>query len=114
VATARWLATHTPADSLIAVHDIGAVGYFSGRRLLDLAGLITPEVIPIMDDAAALLHFIEAQGAHYVVFFPDWSPAYRRMAQDARLEAVFSSDYAWTRAQGRANMHVYRLRNVPP
>ena len=114
VTIARWLVANTPQDSLIAVHDIGAVGYFAGRRLLDLAGLITPEVIPIMDDEMALLHFIESQGGRYVVFFPDWSPAYRRMAQDARLEAAFSSGYAWTRAQGRENMTVYRLRNKHP
>ncbi len=114
VVTARWLAAHTPEDSLIAVHDIGAVGYFLGRRLLDLAGLITPEVIPIMDDEMALLRFIESRGTRYVVFFPDWSPAYRRMAQDARLEVVFSSGYAWTRAQGRENMRVYRLRSERP
>lgn len=110
VTTAHWLATHTPANSVIAVHDIGAVGYFSGRRLLDLAGLITPEVISIMDDETALLRFIESRGGSYVVFFPDWSPAYQRMAQDARLEPVFSSGYTWTRAQGRENMRVYRLR----
>jgi hypothetical protein len=114
VVTAHWLAAHTPQDSLIAVHDIGAVGYFAGRRLLDLAGLITPEVIPIIDDETALLRLIESRGGSYVVFFPDWSPAYRRMAQDARLEAVFSSGYAWTRAQGRANMTVYRLRPHRP
>ncbi|MGC8879527.1 MAG: hypothetical protein ACP5R2_09905 [Anaerolineae bacterium] len=114
VTIARWLAANTPEDSLIAVHDIGAVGYFAGRRLLDLAGLITPEVIPIMDDEAALLHFIETRDGRYIVFFPDWSPAYRRMAQDARLESVFSSGYTWTRAQGRENMHVYRLRNALP
>jgi hypothetical protein len=114
VVTAHWLAAHTPQDSLIAVHDIGAVGYFAGRRLLDLAGLITPEVIPIMDDEVALLHFIETRGGRYVVFFPDWSPAYQRMAQDARLEVVFSSGYAWTRAQGRENMRVYYLRNALP
>ncbi|MGQ9501730.1 MAG: hypothetical protein ACUVSF_00355 [Anaerolineae bacterium] len=114
VTTAHWLATHTPANSVIAVHDIGAVGYFAGRRLLDLAGLITPEVISIMDDETALLRFIELQGGSYVVFFPDWSPAYQRMAQDARLEPVFASGYTWTRAQGRENMRVYRLRGKIP
>ena len=53
VATARWLAVHTPPDALLAVHDIGAVGYFSERRMVDLAGLISPEIIPIIRDESA-------------------------------------------------------------
>jgi len=114
VATARWLAANTSEESLIAVHDIGAVGYFAERRLIDLAGLITPQIIPIMDDEQALLRFVEAKKCDYIVFFPDWSPAYRRMAQDSRLEQVFSSGHAWTRAQGRENMTVYRLQRRSP
>jgi DNA-binding LacI/PurR family transcriptional regulator len=40
VAVAQWLERNTPPDALIAAHDIGAIGYFTGRPLLDLAGLI--------------------------------------------------------------------------
>jgi arabinofuranosyltransferase len=108
VATARWLSQNTPSDSLVAVHDIGAVGYFADRRLLDLAGLVTPQVIPIITDEAALVAYMRSQGADYVVFFPDWSAAYRRMAHDPHLEMVYSTGFEWTRAQGRANMTVYR------
>ena len=35
---------NTPADSLIALHDIGVVGYSSGRNILDLVGLTNVEV----------------------------------------------------------------------
>jgi len=31
-------------DDLIAAHDIGAIGYFAPRPILDLAGLISPDV----------------------------------------------------------------------
>jgi hypothetical protein len=112
VATAHWLVAHTPAGSLIAVHDIGAVGYFAGRPLLDLAGLVTPQVIPFIDDEAALLDLMETQGADYVVFFPDWSAAYRQMARDPRLELVHTTGYAWTLQAGRANMAVYRFQST--
>src|SRR5690606_13267977 len=39
VASARWIAENIPADELLAIHDIGAVGYFAPRPLLDVAGL---------------------------------------------------------------------------
>jgi hypothetical protein len=110
VATARWLEANTAPDHLIAVHDIGAVGYFTHRPLLDLAGLVTPEIIPFITDEVRLLEFMQAQGADYVIFFPDWSDAYRRMAHDSRLELVHTTGFEWTLRQGRANMSVYRLQ----
>jgi hypothetical protein len=110
VAVARWLEANTPSDALIAVHDIGAVGYLVDRPLLDLAGLITPEIVPFITDEARLLAFMEEKGADYVVFFPDWSPAYARMSQDPRLHPVYRTGYAWTLGQGHANMAVYETR----
>jgi hypothetical protein len=110
VATAHWLEEHTSPGSLIAVHDIGAVGYFTPRPLLDLAGLVTPEVIPFITDETRLIEFMQSRGAEYVVFFPDWSDAYQRMAHDPRLEAIHTTGFAWTLSQGRANMTIYRLQ----
>ena len=37
VATAKWIAANTPDDALIAAHDIGALGYYGQRNVLDLA-----------------------------------------------------------------------------
>jgi hypothetical protein len=110
VAIAHWLGYNTPSDALIAVHDIGAVGYLVDRPLLDLAGLITPEIVPFIADEVRLLTFMEEKGADYVVFFPDWSPTYTRMSHDPRLHPVYSTGYAWTSRQGRANMTVYETR----
>ena len=45
IAMAEWIASHTPEDSVIACHDVGALGYFGNRKLLDLAGIATPEVL---------------------------------------------------------------------
>jgi hypothetical protein len=115
VATAHWLNQNTDPDDRIAVHDIGAVGYWTDRSLLDLAGLITPEVIPFMTDAEHLKTWMLHQGAAYAVFFPDFSPTYAQLAADPALEMVHCTDYAWTRATGHENMCVYRLigRNQP-
>jgi len=109
VAIAHWLNENTAPDDLIAVHDIGAVGYLTNRSLLDLAGLITPEVIPFIADAERLADWMMEQGADLVIFFPDFSPAYVQLAADPRLEVVHCSDYAWTRSQGHDNMCVFRL-----
>ena len=48
VAAAQWIRDNIPPDDLLVVHDIGAVGYFAPRPILDIAGLISPEVVPMM------------------------------------------------------------------
>ncbi|MCW5838402.1 MAG: hypothetical protein KIT29_00675 [Anaerolineales bacterium] len=74
VAAAEWLAANTPASARLAAHDIGALGYFAPRPLLDLAGLVSPEVVPFLRDEARLAQYLDAQRAEYVILFPDWYP----------------------------------------
>src|SRR3990172_6131514 len=72
VTTALWVARNTDPGSLVAAHDIGALGYFGERKLLDLAGLISPEVIPFIRDETKLALYINDRGADYLVTFPGW------------------------------------------
>jgi hypothetical protein len=44
--TGRWLAQNTPPDAVIAAHDVGAIAFYSGRRVVDMLGVVKPEVIP--------------------------------------------------------------------
>jgi arabinofuranosyltransferase len=46
VKAGRWLAAHTPKDAVVATHDIGAIAFYSQRRIVDMMGLVTPEVVP--------------------------------------------------------------------
>ena len=102
VQTAQWLDENTPPDALIAVHDIGAVGYFTRRRLLDLAGLVSPEVIPFIRDEGRLEQFLDEQGATHLVTFPGWYPALVK-----RGSQVYTTEGAFSPELGGENMHVY-------
>ena len=88
VASARWLEANTPPDALVAAHDIGAIGYFTRRPLLDLAGLVSPEVIPVLRDEAALLELMQQRGASYFAAPPGF---YTTLLDPARLERASSS-----------------------
>jgi hypothetical protein len=82
VATAQWVRDNIDADTTIAAHDIGALGYFAPHPLLDLAGLVSPEVVEAdaMKSPEALREFILGSDAEYLVVFPDWNPpSYREM-----------------------------------
>ena len=45
VAWGRWFDRHTPPGAVIATPDIGAIGYHGRRRVVDLAGLVTPAMV---------------------------------------------------------------------
>lgn len=45
----EWFDQHTKPTATIAAPDIGALGYFSERRVVDLAGLVTPAMVPLLE-----------------------------------------------------------------
>ncbi len=103
VETARWVEARTPEDAVIAAHDIGALGYFGRRRLIDLAGLIDPTVVPILRDESALARYLSARGADYLMTFPGWYPQLT-----AGRNPVYRSGGRFSPAAGSENMAVYR------
>ena len=110
VTTARWLAANTPPDALIAAHDIGAIGYFAERPLLDLAGLISPEIVPLLDNETAVAQYVLNSQAEYLITAPGWP--YKSAVNHGPALRVFSSDFDWTRENGLNNTAVYQL-NLP-
>ena len=105
VATARWMRQHLPPDTVVAAHDIGALGYFTNFPLVDLAGLISPQVIPVMNDEAALRAFVDASGAQVLVAFPDW---YATLTEGKRV--LYANPAGWGTRLGGTHMTVYCWR----
>ncbi len=107
VAAAHWIQDNLPPDELLAIHDIGAVGYFAPRRMIDLAGLVSPEVVPFILDEEPLWDWMRRNDARYLMAFPDQVPG--DDTRDSRLCLVFSSGGTTSPAAGGPNMAVYRL-----
>lgn len=93
VAASFWLRDNTPADAIIGAHDIGAVGYFGGRRVRDMAGLVDPEVIPFLTDEARISAWLDSVGVDYVMTFPNFFPEI--VAQHAD-DVIYVSPYDYT------------------
>ncbi len=70
VQTARWVQQNIPPDKLLAVHDIGALGYYVPNPMIDMAGLITPDVVPFIRDSAKLKDYLNLRSADYLIVFP--------------------------------------------
>ncbi len=78
VAIGHWLAENTPQDALIAVDDIGAITFLSERRILDMNGLVSPEMWPAVRQPVGLLRDqlalrqMSLAGVDYLAAFPLW------------------------------------------
>ena len=42
-----WLRENTPAGSSVAMESIGYLAYYSDRRIIDLAGIVSPQILPL-------------------------------------------------------------------
>jgi hypothetical protein len=102
VTTAKWVSSNVPPGSLIAAHDIGALGYFGGHDLVDLAGLISPEVIPFLRDENKITTYLNSRDVKYLVAFPDWYPSLT-----AKMTPIFTTSAPYAPALGEDNMAVY-------
>ncbi len=102
VNTAEWIAANTDTDVIIAAHDIGALGYFSQRKLIDLAGLVSPDVIPFIRDEVRIADYLDKQQVTYLVTFPGWYP----LLLEDRLP-VYQTNAQFSPQQGGENMRVY-------
>jgi hypothetical protein len=93
VAIARWLAPRLPPEAVLAVNDIGALKFLLPNRVVDLAGIATPEIRRRIAAAAAhgvpweraVLAFLGERRPDYLVIFPSWFP---NLARDPRFRPV--------------------------
>ena len=107
VTTARWIHTNTDSNALIAAHDIGALGYFSERQIIDLAGLISPDVIPFIRDERQLAVYLDEKEADYLMTFPDWYPI---LISGSKL--IFQTNGVYSPNLGGENMAVYEWEST--
>lgn len=68
----QWFARHAAPDAIVAAPDIGALGYYGQRRVLDLAGLVTPAMVSVLErmpqeDATARFAFVSFARPEFLV-----------------------------------------------
>ena len=114
VAAAHYIADNIPSEQLLAVHDIGAVGYFAPRPMIDTAGLITPETILFVLDDAGMWTYLREHGAQFLMGLEDQVPKPGDNAPT--LCEVFTTNGQTAVRAGGTNMTIYYLAwdNVCP
>jgi arabinofuranosyltransferase len=87
----KWLKSNSAPDATVAVTDVGAIGYYSDRKILDLGALISPQLIGLLrerefdvEKVASDLSFRRYEKTNYLV---DRSPIRERLMNEERLPA---------------------------
>jgi hypothetical protein len=77
-AMARDLNTIVRPDQVLATHDIGAVGYYAEYHVLDLVGLVNPDVIPF-HKKREVAKYVDSVRPDYLLTFPEWDYFFLRI-----------------------------------
>ena len=80
VAAALWIAEHLPAGARLATQDIGALAFHTPNPLLDLVGIVNPEILAWSrgenrgshpTGLGGLFEFLERERVDYLLLFPE-------------------------------------------
>lgn len=107
VKTSKWVEINIPPEDMFAVHDIGALGYFAPREhVFDIAGLVSPEVVPIIMQREKTMQMMCEEGAKWMMVLTTQNPA---EDDDPRTELVYITNSPYLKEAAGDNMKVYRL-----
>ncbi len=77
VVLAEWVRDNTPPDSLVAAHDVGAVGYIGERKLIDVVGLTTDGMAAsFRNGPGSIYEALENARPDYYALYPRVAPPY--------------------------------------
>jgi hypothetical protein len=108
-ATAHWLAEHSPPETTVATIEIGIVGFWSQRRVLDTMGLVSPAMSHHLTGwTDSLVYAITRYWPDYTLTLPNtaWDPLI--------VQPWFQASYRPAVILGSPPVTLYeRMRNPP-
>ena len=114
VEIANWVNKNIPDEKCLGVNDAGAITFLTGKKIVDIEGLITPEMLSVheMKDTAAgdikILRYLKKENVNYLIIYREW---YNRLVNDYHeyLEKVHSAYLNNNTICGEAEMIVYKI-----
>lgn len=91
-----WLSVNTQPTDTVCAEDIGYLGYYSGRYILDQDGLVSPSAVPFNEKRDRLGLLREYRPAYFLIGFsgPYFSQVIQSewLKRDYRIQATFGPD----------------------
>lgn len=87
VEASEWIEKNAKDGDVIAAQDVGAIGYFTKKNVIDLVGLVSPEMYTVQNDQKQVWKKARAQGANLFFIYTRLNPSFYEYAKDS-LELV--------------------------
>lgn len=114
VKLAKWVISNVKRNETIAVNDIGAITFLSKNRIIDMAGLITPEILRYrnyqwQDNLDSLNRLLKKNNVSYIIIYDDWFKEYLNKYKDS-LIYITSAVLEDNTICGGKEMKVYKTK----
>jgi len=114
VKVAEWLNQSLPEEKVFGMNDIGAIGFITKKKVVDMAGLVNPAVfqfqkMPEPEGTKNLLKLLKDSGVNYIIIYPHWYQYLTSHYADA-LEKIYSARLAYNTICGGDEAVVYKIK----
>ncbi|MBZ0203088.1 MAG: hypothetical protein K8I03_08750 [Ignavibacteria bacterium] len=108
-----WLKNNLPDEKAFGMNDIGMITFITKEYVVDMAGLVTPEVFRFQkmsyeDGTKALFGFLKEKGVNYIIIYPDWFEFIMNNYSGA-FSRVYSAKLEKNTICGGIEMFVYKI-----
>lgn len=103
-----WLRTHTEPGARVAADEIGAIGYFSDRYVVDLVGLVTPGIVPLKRARQPLSPFLCTHKVDYFAIYPGKHDEFDSFFH---MELAYTQEVPFNTINPDSRLLVYRVRD---
>jgi arabinofuranosyltransferase len=83
VAASEWIERNSKVGDVIASQDVGAIAYFTKKNVIDLVGLVSPDMYTVQHDQKEVWRTARAQGANLFFIYKRLNPSFYEYAKDS-------------------------------
>jgi hypothetical protein len=116
VELANWVTENVNPDETIAINDIGAITFISKNKVIDMAGLVTPQILRYRtyrweDNLDSTYYLLKNNNVSYVIIYDDWFKGFLD-AHKENFEYVRSAILEDNTICGGEEMKVYKFHQT--
>ncbi len=87
LAAVAWVNANLSPNDIIAADDVGALGFFTKRNIIDLTGLVSPEIYSLQQNQQLVWKEARNKGTNIFIIYTRLNPTFYQYASDS-LELV--------------------------
>ncbi len=114
VKIALWINANIPDEKCVGLNDIGAITFLTKKKIVDMEGLVTPEIFKInqlgtTEKDLQLLYLLKRNGVNYLIIYPEWYFSFIK-SYGGFFDKILMVRLDNNTICGEAEMFVYRIQ----